>query len=140
MKRKMTTRVGASLGAVALSVLLAGLAVAQGGSDAATQEQAAIDRFCADQHPCVIVNGEASPEAQDSEARLVSAGEALAESGKPASACPEARTAYAETGIEVDAFVGPCPKGPPAGEGRAETAEALRANTEIALAAQADSR
>lgn len=37
------------------------------------------------------------------------AAEQLAEHGTPATQCPNARAAYAEVGMDVHAFLGPCP-------------------------------
>ena len=114
-------RLALALGAGAVTTALAGLALAQAATEgtadqtasAPASEQAALDRFCSEQGPCVIVNGNADPNAGDSVSSLVTPGEALAASGRPPSACPKADDAYEAIGVDADAFVGPCPKGPP---------------------------
>ena len=94
-------------------------AVAQEPSGAPTAEEQALERFCADQHPCVIINGHASTD-PNAEPKLVNPVAALAAGGRPPSACPEIAAEYRARGIDPDAFVGPCPeKPPPSEDGRA---------------------
>ena len=105
-------RLGAALGALALCAALASFALAHSSPTTTASEQVALDRFCADPEPCVIINGAADPSAGEGEAELMTVGEALAEGGKRPSACPKADAAYSEAGVEPDAFVGPCPDAP----------------------------
>lgn len=88
---------------------MAGLGLAGAAPAPSTAQEAAMDRFCSDAGPCVIVNGAADPSAGDDESRLITASQALAATGKPPSACPKADAAYSEIGIDADAFVGGCP-------------------------------
>lgn len=106
-------RLALALGMGAVATGLASLGLATAATEQSTQ-QAALDRFCANQHPCVIINGAADPSAGDEKARLMTPGEALAASGRGPGACPEARDAYQQSGVDPDAFVGPCPKELPA--------------------------
>lgn len=125
-------RLALALGTGVIASGLAGLGLAGAATETAeSPEQAALDRFCAGQHPCVIVNGAADPDAGEDQSRLVTAGEALAATGKSPGACPEARAAYARIGIDADAFVGGCPKELPKAspgeeaENRASIAQAM---------------
>ena len=139
MTARTTGRVGLALAALVTCAAVAGLAMAAGSSpDGASPEQAALERFCANEHPCVVVNGAADPAAGDDEAKLVTVGESLAASGKPPSACPKARGAYAAAGVDADAFVGPCPSELPPAAGK--VADQIRANDAEALASRGGSR
>lgn len=72
------------------------------------EEKAALREYCNGPRPCTIVdNLGADTEAQ---LRLVRPGQALAVEGRPVSDCPEAAAAYRRLGVEVDAFLGPCPE------------------------------
>ena len=135
MSHTKAKRLGAGLGTLVLCAGLASLALAQDPPGRAPAEQAALDRFCGEPSPCTIINGAADPDSPGSEAALVTPGAVLAQSGKPPSACPAADAAYREIGIKPDAFVGPCPKGPPGG-----SAERFRASRTAAIAALEGSR
>ena len=136
MSRRTTSRVGLAL-ALGACAAVASLAVAQEPSTSSSPEQAALDRFCANQHPCVVVNGAADPSDSGSVPHLSTLGEALAASGKPPSACPQARNGYAAASLDVDAFVGPCPQAPPRAS---EVAPRLRSNMAEAMAVQGGSQ
>ena len=112
-------RLALALGVGVVATGLASLGLATAATEPSPQ-QAALDRFCANQHPCVIVNGAADPGAGDDNPRLTTVGDALATSGKAPAACPEARAAYARVGIDADAFVGGCPKQLPSASPAAE--------------------
>jgi hypothetical protein len=139
MTPRTTGRVGLAVAALFTCAAVAGLAMAAESSpDAASPEQAALERFCANEHPCVVVNGAADPAATGDDADLVRLGESLAASGKPPSACPKAHAAYAAAGIDADAFVGPCPSAPPRAAGK--IADEARANDARALTSRGGSR
>jgi hypothetical protein len=110
MRHTKAKRLGAASGAVALCAGLASIALAQGPPQPApSAEQAALERFCDDPTPCTIINGGADPDATGDDATLVTPGDALADTGKPPSACPAADAAYTDVGLEPDAFIGGCP-------------------------------
>jgi hypothetical protein len=136
MSNRRFGRIALALGVGAIFGGLASFAGAQ-GEDAAT-EPAPIHPLCADQHPCVIVNGAADPAATGDEAHLVTPEELLDDAAKPPSACPAADAAYEDIGVEPDAFVGRCPRQlPPADSAiAAETQE----NFVEAMDAQGGSR
>ncbi len=137
MNSRRIRHVALALAALTACAAAASLAIAdEPAPESAGPEQAALERFCGDRDPCVVINGAANPDSGD-EAKLTTLGKALAASGKPADACPEARQAYEDVGIKADAFVGPCPEGP---KFSAEAEETARANTEAALESRGGSR
>jgi hypothetical protein len=109
-----------ALGLGVVATGLAGLGLAGAATQQPTAQQAAMDRFCSDEGPCVVINGAADPDAVDDESHLSTAAQALAATGKPPSACPQADAAYSEVGIDADAFIGGCPEELPADSASAE--------------------
>jgi hypothetical protein len=93
-----------------LAAAPASVVLAQGGGEGldAGADRAALDEFCSGVGPCMIVNGHADPTARDS-TQLATPGDVLASGGNAPDACPNAAAAYAAAGVDVDAFVGPCP-------------------------------
>lgn len=112
--RSRLTRVGLLIGALILAAS-ATIAIAQGDGSGAvdepgTPEAAEAQEVCGGPPPCVTVNGFAyRDQAESDEKTIMRFDEAIAEHGTPADQCPEASQAFAKAGIEVDAFIGPCP-------------------------------
>lgn len=99
-----------ALGALAGSVTIAVSMAA--GEDDTSGEASLRETFCNGASVCRVVNTLADPDASDGVPQPVAApslGELLLAHGKPASACPAATAAYAATGREVHAYLGPCP-------------------------------
>lgn len=128
MRRKKQLRLGSVLAAV-LVAASAAFAFAQGGDPTTqvepdTPEAAEAQAICGGPPPCVTVNGFAYDAAAESGGEsIMRFDEAIAEHGKPASSCPEAARAYEKAGVDVDAFIGPCP--PPDAAPSGEEAQGL---------------
>lgn len=101
----MTAGKTMAVGAAAL-VLGAGFVTMAAGSDTS---QDPVERWCGDRHPCTIVSGFATREANGEEPWLMTPETALARYARPVGECPAAVAAYVAAGTDPDVIVGPCP-------------------------------
>lgn len=102
--------------AAIVTVAFTSLAEGDGGDSAANSAEvpAELAEFC-DAMPCTIINN------LDLSADVpLTPGASLSKYGKAASECPEAAAAYEAGGLEVDAFLGPCPSAREAADDIAE--------------------
>src|SRR5262245_41314230 len=98
------------LAAVILTLVVAAGADGDGGSAGEQAAGAGAEGTpCAVGGSCTFVNSLASPGATGADPKPVSFADAAA-LAKPASACPDVAHDYASVGIQVDGFIGPCPR------------------------------
>jgi hypothetical protein len=112
--------------ATAFALVLVAAAGGDGDSPAPPAAGVADDSVCAVGEPCTLINGYADPNSTGKTSELVTF-EEIADELRPSTACPSAARGYAEAGIEVDGFLGPCPEASDleGASAAAETAESV---------------